>query len=380
MGQRLAKEINQIEDLLEYLELMASVTPDLDYWSTMSSLDNTRAFLKSQNKFESSHKILGLRNLLEKEMIPLKSRYPPKLSIRRIAQKFAELKENEAILSTGVTFGFLYELMDVTNLKCYEDLPFHFRLSIGPLKGGGGIEEEFLLKDAFTLLRKAEINYELLEAASVAFKTNGQPKISIHGYVTDVKYDVANYSRQSVLTFFSFIECFVNSIAFDYLYRNESMLSTEQILALKGQKRNGGYMNLKNRIEAMQMLIREDGRICINLTDERQRPEPFRSFFDQFEALRNASVHYSPIKQRIWLGPKDWIANAREFCDITLNVGKLIWKACYPNSEGPMYMGKLNKQKQLDLANGRLTAAPSLSDLINLSREQFLYRDLKHKD
>lgn len=92
--------------------------------------------------------------------------------------------------------------MDLKKLNLYADAPYHFRIAIGPLTGGGGVEEEFLLKDAFILLRKAEENFELLLKASERFKNRDHPDMPIHGLVTDVKYDVANYSRQSVLTFF----------------------------------------------------------------------------------------------------------------------------------------------------------------------------------
>lgn len=365
MAHRLSKETKFVDDQLEYLELMASILPDLDYWLTMASLNNTRTFLKTESRFELTYKLPELKELLEQQIRPLLKQYPPKLPISKIAENFRNLKAEEDTINTGVTFGFLNGLMDTKNLNCYEDIPFHFRLSIGPLKGGGGIEEEFLLKDAFCLLSKAEVNYQLLEDASVAFKNKAQPNSNTHKLITDVKYEVANYCRQSVLAFFSFIECFVNSIGFGYLYSNESGLSEEQILVLKGLKKNGSYMNLKKRIESMQMVIREDGKVSIKVADEQQRMEPFTSFFGQYEELRNASVHYSPIKYRIWLGPKDWIVRAREFCDITLEVAQQIWKACYLDSDGPIYIEKLNKQKQLELAHHRLKAANYLRELIN---------------
>lgn len=365
MSQRIGKEIRQVEVLLEYLEIMAAILPNFDYWKMVASADDTRIFLKAGSKFDLNQWVPEVKEFLERQAKSLIKDYPPKLPLAQIVDKFRVLKNSEDIINTEVAFGFLNELMDVKKLDWYADTPFHFRIAIGPLKGSGGIEEEFLLKDAFSLLRKAEANYELLLQASVQLRNREQPDKSTHKYVTDVKYDVANYSRQSVLTFFSFIECLVNSIGFDYLYRHEKNLVADQVLVLKGLKKNGSYMNLKIRIEALQTVIRNDGKIVLNITDNQQRKEPFRSFFDQFEALRNASVHYSPIKQRIWLGPKEWIDQARTFCDIALQVGLEIWKACYPDSEGPLYMGKLDKEKQLKLANDRLDAASILTNLIN---------------
>ncbi|KGO78817.1 hypothetical protein Q763_16655 [Flavobacterium beibuense F44-8] len=365
MNQRIEKEIKQIEILLEYLELMSAILPNFDYRKMLSHADTTRFFLKEGSKLELNQQLPKIKELLEKQTKSLMKDYPPKVSIIQIADKFRTLKKSEDIINTGVTFAFLNELMDLAKLNWYADTPYHYRIAIGPLKGGGGIEEEFLLKDAFVLLQRAETNYELLEQASVQFRNREHLDIPIHRYITDIKYDVANYSRQSVLTFFSFIECLVNSIGFDYLYRHEKSLSVDKVLKLKGLKKNGGYMNLRNRIEVLQTVIRRDGKIVLNLTDNQQRKEPFLSFFDRFEALRNASVHYSPIKHRIWLGPKDWINQARTFCDIALQVGIEIWKACYPESDGPQYMGKLDKSKQLNLADERLVAATALTNLIN---------------
>lgn len=350
--------------MLEYLDLMSAIVPNFDYWSMQSSINNTKRYLNTASNFDMSQSLPELKALLKGEIKSLTKNYPPKLPIEEIADKFCSLKKMEDVLNTGVTFGFLNELMDLTKLQWYPDTPFHYRIAIGPLKGNGGIEEEFLIKDAFSLLKKAEANYELLELASASLSHRNQPDILTHRYVTDIKYDVANYSRQSVLTFFSFIECLVNSIGFDYLYRHEKNLAENQVHALKGLQKNGRYMSLKNRIETLQTIIRRDAKIVLKVTDIEQRTEAFRSFFDQFEALRNASVHYSPIKQRIWLGPNDWIQKARSFCDIALNVGNEIWKACYPDSDGPLYMGKLNKQKQLELAIDRMNAASKLTDLI----------------
>jgi len=364
MSQRMGKEARQIEVLLEYLELMAAILPNFDYEQMMRTAKRTRLFLKTGTKLELAQRLPELKNLLEKHTKSMMKECPPKKSIEQIADKFSLLKSQEDIISTGVTYAFLNELMDLKKLSWYADTPYHFRLSIGILKGGGGIEEEFLLKDAFILYEKAEANFALLEILRREFNYQMPSDKAINNKITDVKYDVANYSRLSILTFYSFVECFVNSIGFDFLYRNEQSLSPNEILILKGLKKNGGYMNLKHRIEGLQMTIRLDKQLVLNVTDDQQRKEPFVSFFDQFEALRNASVHYSPIKDRIWRSPQDWIQKSRTFCDVALQVGLEIWKSCYPGSDGPLYMGKLDKAKQLQLAKLRLSAADDIYKIV----------------
>lgn len=364
MCQRISKEVKQIEVLLEYLEFMAAILPNFDYHKMIRSAGQTRLFLKAGTKLELAQHLPGIKDLLEKQAKSLMKDYPPKKTIEHIGDEFAALKTKEDIINTGVTYAFLNELIDLKKFNWYADTPYHYRISVGPIKAGGGIEEEFLLKDAFTLYQKAETNFALLETLSKTFNRQKSSDHRIDRNVTDIKYEVSNYCRLSILTFYSFIECFINSIAFDYLYRNEQNLSADEVMILKGLKKNGGYMNLKHRIESLQIIIRRDKQLVLNVTDDQQRKEPFRSFFDQFEALRNASVHYSPIKQRIWMSPQDWIQRSRSFCDVALQVGLQIWKACYPKSDGPLYMGKLDKTKQLELANRRLKAMEDLNKAI----------------
>ncbi|MDF2433153.1 MAG: hypothetical protein JWP44_2784 [Mucilaginibacter sp.] len=369
MSQRISEEVKQIEVFLEYLELMVAILPNFDYQTTKRSVEQTRQFLKAGTKLELAQRLPELKDLLERQAKSLMKDCPPKKSIEHIAHEFSLLKNKEDIINTGVAYAFLNGLMDLKKFNWYTDTPYHYRISVGPLKGGGGIEEEFLLKDAFILYKKAETNFALLETLRKEFNHQVPLDKTVNNNITDIKYEVANYSRLSILTFYSFIECFINSIGFDFLYRNEQNLSANETLILKGLKKNGGYMNLKHRIEGLQTIIRPDKQLVLNVTDDQQRNEPFVSFFDQFEALRNASVHYSPIKHSIWLSPQEWIQKSRSFCDVALQVGLEIWKACYPGSDGPLYMGKLDKTKQLQLANRRLAAASELHKTITKENE-----------
>ncbi|MDB5090768.1 MAG: hypothetical protein JWR09_4762, partial [Mucilaginibacter sp.] len=208
MSQRIGKEVKQIEVLLEYIELLAAILPNFDYLSTKKSVEKTRLFLKAGTKLELAQRLPELRDLLEKQAKTLMKDCPPKKSVEHIANEFAALKIKEDIINTGVTYAFLNELMDLKKFNWYADTPYHYRISVGPLKGGGGIEEEFLLKDAFTLHQKAETNFVLLETLSKAFNRQKPSDNTIDGKVTDIKYEVASYSRLSILTFYSFIECF----------------------------------------------------------------------------------------------------------------------------------------------------------------------------
>ena len=345
----LQKDIATIDQLITYLELMAAILPDFEYWKMKSMAEQTRAFFRYGTKYEIAQRLPDIKSVLSKQAKSLMKDCPLKKDLGEVAELFNTLRNKEDIINTGIPYGFLNGLMDLNKFRWYSDMPHHYKIAIGPHKGNGGIEEEFLLKDAFVLYKKAEQYYELLLTLD---KTKEITK-STYKSITNIKYEVACYSRFSVLAFYSFIECLVNSIGFDHLYRHEKSLTDNECLILKGIKKNGGYLNLKNRIESLQTVIRNDKQIQLKMADDSQRKEPFTSFFDQFEALRNASVHYSPIKHRIWMSPDEWIQNARAFCDISIEAGIGIWKACYPESDGPLYLGKLDKTKHLELAKER---------------------------
>ncbi len=359
MAQSLKKQIDEVQDLLTYLELMSSIVPNFDFGTMRSHANNTRLFLQNSSKYDLSIKIVEIKNALNQQSKKIAKEFPMRKPINQIAKEFDLLRNTEDILNTGVTYGFLTNLMDLSKFRWYEDTPFHSRIGVGPHKGNGGVEEEFLLRDAFILLHKAEWNYDLMIRYANQLK-NGNAKDSYHK-ITTIKYEIASYSRLTIISFYSFIECFVNSIGFNYLYQHEKSLSDNEILILKGVKKQGIYVSLKNKIEALQTVIRKDKSIALKVADENQREEPFISLFNEFEGLRNASVHYSPIKQRIWMSPKEWIEKARVFCDVALSAGIEIWKSCYPDSDGPIYMGELNKAKQLELSEKRFK---EIQDLI----------------
>jgi hypothetical protein len=357
----LKKEIAETEVLIGYLEFMAALIPGFDYRQMIDTGTRNRFFFQNDTRYDVAQRLPEIKALLTKQSHTLAREYPLKKTFEQVVTAYHDLKQKEDVLNSGVTYGFLNELMDLSKFRWYADMPYHYRIAIGPNKGNGGIEEEFLLKDAFVLYQKAENHYgQVLKLHEELKKKGKDMDKQTYQQVTDLKYEIANYSRMSVLGFYSFIECFVNSIGFNHLYSYEQHLTEPEKIALKGLKKNNGYMNLKNRIESLQTIIRQDHLAVLNVTDDKQRVEPFSSFFDDFEHLRNASVHYSPIKQRIWMGPQEWIEKSRKFCDVALQTGLEIWKSCYPNSDGPLYMGKLDKNKQLELASQRINTIGKL--------------------
>lgn len=100
-------------------------------------------------------------------------------------------------------------------------------------------------------------------------------------------------------------------------------------------------MNLKYKIEKYQKILRADKIAKIILSDDNQIREPFISLFNNYEELRNASVHYSPEKSRIWLKPHDWFDKATDFSKLVIEASIQIWKSCHDKNKGPDYLGRL---------------------------------------
>lgn len=249
--------------------------------------------------------------------------------------------------------------MDISRLNLYQDSPYHYKIGLVVHKGNGSIEEDFLLKDAFNIKSKAEYYQNLLLEYGTRLKNAEQEKgkkgftKELYTQITDLKFEVAACSRLTVISFYAFVEGFVNSVGHSYLLRNGQRLSTSEKELLNGYKK-GRFLQLKSKIEKFQPLIRSDKKTEIIVSDQNQIPENFKLFFYYYEELRNSAMHYSPQKENIWLKPQEWVDIANKFSKISMEVSLQFWKACYPKSEGPEYLGKLNYDLHLKKASERM--------------------------
>jgi hypothetical protein len=370
------EEYREITDFLVYIQLMGSFLPFVNFSETKSFISATHDAISKYSDEERSSKLPEIKEVVEKMSANFIRMFPIKKSISDIATSFNDYYKNENdIYSFGIEYGWLEQNMDLTKLKFYPDMPFHYKIGLASHKGNGGIEEDFLLKDAFNAFSKAEDSFRLLLNYGNILKKIGSGAISPeeqYKSITDIKYDVCAYSRLTILSFYSFVECFVNSVGYNYFYRNYNSLTPKESELLQGQFKDGRYLNLKSKIEKFQTIIRPDKKPKIILSDEKQLREPFKSFFEDYEHLRNAAVHYSPIKNDIWLKPDDWIEKARRFCKISLAVGLEFWKASYPTSGGPEYLGKLDFSLHHKLSMDRIMSVKKSERLLieNLSKDE----------
>lgn len=355
----LQDEIKEFIDKVVYLQIMGSFVPNTDFQQIKDIIVSSNEFIKNSSEEEIKDKLPELQDILYKMTSLFMEKFPLKRELRNITTEFnAFFKNGNDVYSNGLEFGWLNNQMDLQDLKFYSDTPYHYRIGLGAHKGNGSIEEDFLLKDAFNILVKAEYYNRLLFDFGNRLKEIEEKKgkkeftKELYNQITDIKFEVAAHSRLTIISFYAFVEGFVNSVGYNYLTKNIDMLDETEKELLSGFKK-GRFLQLKSKIEKFQGLIRPDKTCKIIVTDDGQIPEDFKLFFDYYEQLRNSAMHYSPIKERIWMKPQDWIDKAIEFSMLSMKISFQFWKACYPSSDGPEYLGKLDYDLHLEKANKR---------------------------
>lgn len=351
------EKINEVFNLAIYLQLMGVLVPNSDIEKIKDVVFSTHEFLKVSSKEEIALKLPQMEMILHQMTENFIKRFPLKKTIDEIAFNWNKLfKEGNDPFTYGITFGWLEKQMDCSKLYNYNYVPYHFNIGLYYHSGFGSVEETFLLQDAFSTLIKTNYNYNILERyKNVLNDKNKEIDKVVYTKISDLKFEICSCSRLTIISFYSFIECFVNSIGFSYLERNIEVLEDIEVDILKGLKKNS-YLSLKSKIEKYQKVIRKDKTIKIITSDKHQIKEPFLSFFNKYEEIRNASVHYSPSKEAIWMKPEDWVKNANEFAKLSIQVGLEFWKICYEELDSPDYLGRFEFDRLYKVSEDRLNS------------------------
>ena len=75
---------------------------------------------------------------------------------------------------------------------------------------------------------------------------------------------------------------------------------------------------------------------------------------NNYENLRNSAVHFSPMKEPIWLKPEEWVKIAKEFSELSLQVALEFWQSCYEDMNKPDYLGRFDFNKLYKLSEHRI--------------------------
>ncbi len=106
----------------------------------------------------------------------------------------------------------------------------------------------FLLKDAFNILLKATYYQKLLldygnKLKDIEEKKKGKEFTQeLYHQITDIKFEVAAHSRLTIISFYAFVEGFVNSVGHSYLTKNIDTIDEVEKELLSGFKK-GGFFN-----------------------------------------------------------------------------------------------------------------------------------------
>lgn len=349
-------ETNEVIDTIVYLQLMSFLLPNTKSKDINEIINSTYKFVKNSSKFELISKLPEIKIILNQFVEQYMKEFPLKKAISQVAYEWNSFfKEGKNPLGYGINYGWLEEQMDLSKLYNYNYVPYHYKVGLYAHAGYGGVEEDVLLKDAFTTLVKTDKAFKLLNEYGLHIKKEDINNISNEEYkrISDIKFEVCSYSRLTVISFYAFVECFVNSVGYSYLLRNENILTNENKEVLKGYKK-GSYLSLKSKIEQFQKIIRKDKKCKIITSDKNQIKEPFNTFFNNYEHLRNSAVHFSPMKEPIWLKPEEWVKIAKEFSELSLQVALEFWQSCYEDLNKPDYLGRFDFYKLYKLSEHRI--------------------------
>ncbi|WP_426278596.1 hypothetical protein ACN9MN_04630 [Chryseobacterium sp. S-02] len=365
------REVNSVFNIAVYIKLMASFIPDADFEQVSKMVGDIHDFFKFSEKEEVLEKLPYIKSNLEQMAAPLLTRFPIRKSLDDIVADWDQFfKDDSEIYSYGLEYGWLEERMDIQGFIPYNHIPYHFRLGLYANMGNFGIEEEFLIKDSFNILVKAQKSFDQLKEygdyKQKVLTEEGKKDFDQETVrkITDLKYEISANSRLAIISFYAFVESFVNSLGYSHAKRNEGILTENDFEILNGKK-NSRFLQLKSKIERYQPLIRDDGKTIIVTSDDNQIKEPFISFFNIYENLRNSAVHFSPTKEPIWLKPADWIEKAEHFSKLSLQVALEIWKSCYPILASPDYIGRLDYDIFMDKAKLYIRNLEEISDEMN---------------
>jgi len=362
---RIKKELS---NYLAYIQLMSSLDPgegNITGSLVNTGLSDVIDFYKNSNTKELIVKGPNLIKALE----PMVNRYrrtaPLKFQLETITNDFNNLcASNRELYSYGIEYQWLDERMDCSKMGLPEDLPWHARIGLGHHSGLVAIEEEFILRDAFYLLESAEDSYRILNEYGDELSKSGHDRNPTDlKNLTLINFDVAVNSRLCVVTFFSFIEVFVNSVGYDFGLRNQNKLNQAQLEILYGMKK-GRFLSLESKIEKYPSIISFDKRSPIVISDPAQLREPFKSFVENIKTIRDSSMHYAPIKEAIWKKPLEWLENARSASRLCIDVAREFWHSCYPLRDQPKYLGELNYEKHISIAKERVKVRYEVMNIV----------------
>jgi hypothetical protein len=360
---------SELIDYVSFIKLAASLTPPKIGGGVMTPLikEVINTAIEFANRADEAEFIIrgpGILNALERPLNSYLLHFPLKKSLGEVAAAFREIsKDYETLLSYGIPFSWLDTYIDTSDIVDGYT-PYQAKIGIGHHAGKYSLEESTLLSDGFYFLASAK---DLL-AGLLRLKLEARNNES-NGYVNEdfyqkslkVNLNTCSLSRNAIVNLYSFVECFVNSVGYDYFLRNKDVLSLPEQHTLKGHTKNGGFISLEYKLEKFPLIINRKSKQIIHVLDIAQRKAPFSQFLDECKEIRDAAMHYSPLKHSIWRKPVEWVDKAELYSKLAVEVARVFWLACYPHESFPRYLLDLDYKSCYDDGEARCKSTSAVA-------------------
>lgn len=343
----------ELKSRYSYVHLVSSLIPGLPAHPEVArTLHHTGGWIDSAPESELRSRAPELLAVLDTLLSLAHQQLPPRVDWRQIAADHWEnCRETTFSFSNGVSYGWLAARFDCSRLRISDDMPYHARIGVGHHAGNAAVEEDFLVRDAFYMLAKCRASLARLERFRDELKAR-HVETDRYKLVSMLNQNVATYARYAVFGFYSFVECFINSVGEDFIARNPNVSSNAREV-LRGKK-DGRYLSVERKLENFPSLIRSDGRRPIVLSDPAQICEPYGSFANHVKEIRDSAAHFAKNKAEIIVPPQAWEKRASDAAIVCLSVARGFWAACYPGRPLPLYLGQLDDARHAQLANQRM--------------------------
>ena len=282
-------------------------------------------------------------------------RIPPRKNWREIADEYWTLCHScTDMFSHGLSYGWLAARFDCSSLDIPRDFPYHGRIGVGHHAGCAAVEDVVLLSDAYFLLAKTEEAFARLMDTDRS--AQGLPDSSdLREWLGTLNSNLCAFGRLTVSTFYSFVECFVNSVAEDFLAR-EPDASPDRHSVLSGRGGRGRRHSLEYKLEVYPGVIRGDNERRVVVSSSGRLVEPYTKFRSRLKELRDASVGLARHKCPIRRPPAEWVVDARRAAAICVQVARGYWESCFPKRDLPAYLWRLDEAVLKKQAQDRVSA------------------------
>jgi len=257
------------------------------------------------------------------------------------------------MFSHGLSYGWLAARFDCSSLGIPDDFPYHGRIGVGHHAGCAVVEDVILLSDGYFLLAKTEeASARLMDTRRSAAEL--PDSYDLRQWLGTLNSNLCAFARLTVSAFYSFVECFVNSVAEDFLAR-EPCANPDKRSVLSGRGRGGRYYSLEHKLEVYPGVIRGDNQRRAVVSKSGRLVEPYPTFRSHLKELRDASADFAQHKCPIRRPPAEWVVDARAAV-ACVQVAREYWESCFPKRGLPAYLWRFDDAVLKKQAQDRVAA------------------------